>query len=211
MMSIALLFLRKFIMANYYQRLFKSNDGQIVIHILCLTVKFTTNMVWLYFLALLVDPGQNERTRLNEFKQFVNTFTVTVVGGLISRLMTFYIVWCYVRAHFDTSVLQPHLSESSLTVSDLVSSYQGGDESVNSQMLLKSASDNTEQNEFEKMMVRLFLKVDHSFKSQLAASSNDMPPATVVDVTGVNRLTQTMQIRFSFEDEELMGSPVAQS
>jgi len=168
-------------------------------------------MVWLYYLALLVDPGQNERTRLNEFKQFVNTFTVTVVGGLISRLMTFYIVWCYVRAHFDTSVLQPHLSESSLTVSDLVSSYQGGDESVNSQMLLKSASDNTEQSEFEKMMVRLFLKVDHSFKSQLAASSNDMPPATVVDVTGVNRLTQTMQIRFSFEDEELMGSPVAQS
>jgi hypothetical protein len=152
-------------MANYYQRLFKSNDGQIVIHILCLAVKFTTNMVWLYYLALLVDPGQNERTRLNEFKQFVNTFTVTVVGGLISRLMTFYIVWCYVRAHFDTNVLQPHLSESSLTVSDLVSSYQGGDESVNSQMLLKSASDNTEQNEFEKMMVRLFLKVDHSFKS----------------------------------------------
>jgi uncharacterized membrane protein len=95
-----------------------------VIHILCLAVKFTTNMVWLYYLALLVDPGQNERTRLNEFKQFVNTFTVTVIGGLISRLMTFYIVWCYLRAHFDTNnVLQPHLSESALTVSDLVSSY----------------------------------------------------------------------------------------
>ena len=56
-------------------------------------------------------------------------------------------------------------------------------------MLLKSASDNTEQNEFEKMMVRLFLKVDNSFKSQLAASSTDMPQGGGVDVTAVNRLT----------------------
>ena len=90
-----------------------------------MAVKFASNSLWLYYLAILMKPSHHERERVTNFKNFVNSFIIQVVGGTISRAMTLYIVWCYLKVHLEFTLTPMEENSEAETLTELMSSYLG--------------------------------------------------------------------------------------
>ena len=95
----SLAIIRRFIAQEMYQRVFKSNDQQMIFHILMIFVKFATFAAWLVWNYRILDPALPVKERSAVFCDWIDEFAVMGIGNFLGRIMLFYIVWCYVRVH----------------------------------------------------------------------------------------------------------------
>ena len=116
----SLAIIRRFIARDIYQRMFKSNDLQMIFHILMIFSKFATFAAWLVWNYRILDPNLPMRDRPQTFCDWIDEYAVMSLGGFLARLMLFYIVWCYVRVQIK---LETPVKTRQSSFNTIVSSY----------------------------------------------------------------------------------------